>query len=539
MFHVYFFLIYTSVRENPIGISPLQQIFFSPFFFYFYLVFSTRSSRGRPASHPSSTSVCSARVFDGSCLLLLLPVFLFLFIFGVLLVSWAHRWTRGTGLDASMAAHMLVGPWLPSSPLSSFFLSFLLAFLACLFLLFFMARPPPCFRLIFIGSFSSFAQHDDISSLPFSFSRLVIDYHIKKCKISLGLRFFLSCPINLISIVFVTCSCSFPSDVFDLGRSILCNSLGNVVFRFSWQYRNGFSLLPLKYLSVLISNEVRPFLWGPLVLTFGLHHVPFILSTCYSFLSDSDRKGMEIIIFFIEFYPFSLEFMIVASFHRSAPVLFLCFVLFFRFVFCVFIPIRFSFSLSTLERFRFFFLRHFHRVCSSANRCWYSVPRLLVVPIESTRFLSFLLVWRSQRITRSLFDFYWVFVGFTGFEWVSLEARVYFLSRNFFFRSSSLSHSHFLSSFCFLRIVFLLLRCFFSSSFRLVFRCRPPPQRAAIMFFFTIFLSFIIIFFTLSCVGWWRRFQSVFPRPDGAVSRDAGTWREMRTRVRPPRPNDP
>lgn len=131
----------------------------------------------------------------------------------------------------------------------------------------------------------------------------------------------------------MTCSCSFPSDVFDLGRSILCNSLGNVVFRFSWQYRNGFSLLPLKYLSVLISNEVRPFLWGPLVLTFGLHHVPFILSTCYSFLSDSDRKGMEIIIFFIEFYPFSLEFMIVASFHRSAPVLFLCF--FFVFSFCV------------------------------------------------------------------------------------------------------------------------------------------------------------------------------------------------------------
>ena len=398
------------------------------------------------------------------------------------MLRWRHTCSSGRGFHHHLS-------------LLSFFLSFLLAFLACLFLLFFMARPPPCFRLIFIGSFSSFAQHDDISSLPFSFSRLVIDYHIKKCKISLGLRFFLSCPINLISIVFVTCSCSFPSDVFDLGRSILCNSLGNVVFRFSWQYRNGFSLLPLKYLSVLISNEVRPFLWGPLVLTFGLHHVPFILSTCYSFLSDSDRKGMEIIIFFIEFYQFSLEFMIVASFHRSAPVLFLCFVLFFRFVFCVFIPIRFSFSLSTLERFRFFFLRHFHRVCSSANRCWYSVPRLLVVPIESTRFLSFLLVWRSQRITRSLFDFYWVFVGFTGFEWVSLEARVYFLSRNFFFRSSSLSHSHFLSSFCFLRIVFLLLRCFFSSSFRLVFRCRPPPQRAAIMFFFYNFSLFYHYFF--------------------------------------------
>ena len=139
----------------------------------------------------------------------------------------------------------------------------------------------------------------------------------------------------------MTCSCSFPSDVFDLGRSILCNSLGNVVFRFSWQYRNGFSLLPLKYLSVLISNEVRPFLWGPLVLTFGLHHVPFILSTCYSFLSDSDRKGMEIIIFFIEFYPFSLEFMIVASFHRSAPVLFLCFFLFF-FVLCSVCSFRFD-----------------------------------------------------------------------------------------------------------------------------------------------------------------------------------------------------
>ena len=150
MFHVYFFLIYTSVRENPIGISPLQQIFFSPFFFYFYLVFSTRSSRGRPASHPSSTSVCSARVFDGSCLLLLLLVFLFLFIFGVLLVSWAHRWTRGTGLDASMAAHMLVGPWLPSSPLSSFFLSFFPSCFPCLSLSpFFHGQASPLFSFDF------------------------------------------------------------------------------------------------------------------------------------------------------------------------------------------------------------------------------------------------------------------------------------------------------------------------------------------------------------------------------------------------------
>ena len=296
----------------------------------------------------------------------------------------------------------------------------------------------------------------------------------------------------------MTCSCSFPSDVFDLGRSILCNSLGNVVFRFSWQYRNGFSLLPLKYLSVLISNEVRPFLWGPLVLTFGLHHVPFILSTCYSFLSDSDRKGMEIIIFFIEFYPFSLEFMIVASFHRSAPVLFLCF--FFVFSFCVLcvhsdsilvfsfhswtIPIFFSAPFSS----GLFFGESMLIFCASfvGGSHW----------IDSFSFISFSLTVSTYHsfFIRFLLGFrglYWIWMGFTGGSCLFSFTKLFFSIIVSF--SQPLSKLFLFSTDCF---SFVTVFFFFFVSTRF-----PVPATTSTSRYYVFFYNFSLFYhyFFLPC----------------------------------------